>query len=252
MIKRISVLALAVLAAFSVAGCGSNSSKRVDGVLKDAKASGLANENDSLAYIIGMNVAEQLLKVDSTININVVCRAILEQTSGKAFMNLDEARDAYLRYLLYVGPERKRNYEEQYLVDLAKNNRSLTRTKSGLTYNIEVIGDETKQAKNNNDWVVLNYTISRVNGEQIYPVESGQKAQMESGVGDMIVGLAESVKMVGVGGKIKAWIPSKIAFGEDGDAELGVAPIETIIYDLEIVDVESNLARVRKQEPKRF
>ncbi len=246
------VAALALSVSIFVVGCGPKEAKRIEGILKDARDSGLKDERDSLSYVVGLNIASQLQKMDSTINVNVVCRAILEHVGGDAIMNLDEARDAYLRYLLFLDPERKRGYEEQYLADLVKNNRTFTRTNSGLTYHIEVIGDEKRVAKNNNDWVVMSYTITRVSGEQLYPKESGERATLALGVVDMVDGVAESVKMVGRGGKIQAWLPSKIAYGEEGSAELGISPIETLLYDIEIVDMEANVARTRKQEPKRF
>lgn len=34
----------------------------------------LRNDTDSVAYVIGMNVGANLLKMDSTINVNAVCR----------------------------------------------------------------------------------------------------------------------------------------------------------------------------------
>ncbi len=256
MIKRIITFCI-LASAVAFIGCGSKESKRVDGALKDARESGLRGESDSLAYVIGLNIAEQLYKMDSTININVVCRAILEHRGADAVMNLDEARDAFMRYLLFVGPERRRGYEEQYLSDLAKSDRSFTRSKSGLTYSIEVIGDERHTPKANNDWVTMSYTISRIGGEQIYPKANGSnsgsdRATLEIGVMDMVAGVAESVKMIGKGGKVKAWVPSKLAYGEEGSAEFGIAPMESVLYDIEVVNVQPNSARTRKQDPSRF
>ena len=36
----------------------------------------LRNDTDSVAYVIGMNVGANLLKMDSTINVNAVCEGI--------------------------------------------------------------------------------------------------------------------------------------------------------------------------------
>lgn len=207
------------------------------------KAVGLASGRDSLAYIIGMNIAEQLQKMDSTINVGVVCRAIVEQSEGSAIMSREQARENYLRYTLYTEPEQRRGYEERFLADLAANNRSYTRTRSGLTYNINVIGNESNVAKGNNDWVVLNYTISRVGGEVIVADE-----RVEGALSDLPLGVAESVKLIGKGGRIESWIASKLAYGEAGNPELGIEPIETLFYKIEVVDVEKNVAAKRKKE----
>lgn len=249
-IKRdiIAALLVVLMGASCSSGGGSPKSKGVK------MTSGLVNESDSLAYIVGMNIAEQLQKMDSMINYGVVCRAIMERSEGASLMSDDEAQVQYLRYLLHVDPERVRQYEEQFLADLATNNREYTRTKSGVTYNIEVIGDEKLQPKSSNDWVTMNFSISRVGGDKIYPAadSSEEYATMEESINNLPSGIAESLKMIGKGGKIKAWIPSKLAYREDGNEEFGVEPTETIFIEIELANVEKGAAaeklKVRERE----
>ncbi|MFR9533159.1 MAG: FKBP-type peptidyl-prolyl cis-trans isomerase [Rikenellaceae bacterium] len=201
----------------------------------------LKSESDSLAYIIGMSVAENLIAMDSTINFAAVCRAMVDYGSSEALLSLDEARTYYLRYLTYVEPERKRGYEEQYLEELTKTNRDYTRSKSGLTYNIEVIGDESRTPRGVNDLISMRYTISRIDGEQIY--SSFEAADtLVAALKDLGEGVQESLKMIGEGGKITAWIPSRLAYGEYGDSLLRVQPFETLYYQMELVGMERNAA----------
>ncbi len=199
----------------------------------------LNNETDSLAYVIGLNIADNLMAMDSTINVAVVCRAISEKVSSKALMTNDDARDYYLRYLTFVEPERKRGYEEQYLEDLATSNRDFTRSKSGLTYNIAVIGDESQSPKLASDNISLRYTISRIGGEQIYS-SYAQGDTLNLALSELNDGLQEGVKMIGKGGKINAWIPSKLSYGEDGDDELNIKPFETLYYEVELIELNRN------------
>ncbi len=234
---------IAALALMIAVGCSSKSSESAaDKAIKNAM---LTNESDSLAYIIGMSIGEQLIKMDSTMNAAMVGRAIVELFENSAAMSKEEAQTQYLRYLHFVIPERKRGYEEQFLSDLATKDRKYTRTKSGLTYTIEVIGNESFTAKGNNDWVSINYSISRIDGEQI-----AETTELQSGLSDLPDGVQESVKMVGKGGRIISYIPSKLAYGEVGDEELGIEPIETLRYTIEVVDVEKNAAQKRKKELK--
>ncbi len=206
----------------------------------------LASETDSLAYIIGMNIADNLMAMDSTLNVAVVCRAIEERTSSKSLLSAEDARDYYLRYLTYVEPERRRGYEEQYLADLVKTNRGYTRSKSGLAYNITVIGDEDKTPRGANDLVSVLYTISRINGEVVYSsLEAGDT--LVSGLKELHDGVQESLKMIGVGGKVDAWIPSKLAFDQAGDSLLRIAPFETLYYQFELLEMERNgAAKIQK------
>ncbi len=250
------IVALLVVGVMLCVGCSSHrdsvEAKERERLVAAARISGLSSEQDSLAYIVGMNVANMLQKMDSTINLNVVCRAILEHGAGDAIMGESEAKESYLRYLLFVEPERRRGYEEQFLADLAKSDRNFTRTKSGLTYNIGVIGDEKLTPKGDNDWVTISYNISRVGGEQIYPTTKGEFATESFDTSEMMAGVRESIGLIGKGGEIIAWIPSRLAYGEQGDEEHGVKPIETLLYKIKLVDVERNKAQEKRAKNINF
>ncbi|MFI3258503.1 MAG: FKBP-type peptidyl-prolyl cis-trans isomerase [Rikenellaceae bacterium] len=237
--KFIFIVAGVAAAALSSVGCSSSGS----GPKVDVKSIGLRSESDSLSYIVGLNIAEQMMKMDSLINFEVACRAIIEHSKGESLMNIEDAKVDYLRYLLYVEPERRRGYETKFLNDLVASDRTFKRTKSGLTYKIEVIGDEKNTAKSSSDWVEVRYTISRVDGEV---VAKGLTA--EEPLNDHLNGITESVKLIGEGGRIRSWMPSELAYGEGGDEELGVNPTETLLFDIEVVKVERNAATNNKNK----
>ena len=91
---------------------------------------------------IAVNVGMNLLKMDSTLNVNAVCEGIRDVFRAGAKLSADDAEVYYLRYMNYVLPEKARAYEEQFLADFAKSNRSYARTPSGVTYAVEVLGDQ--------------------------------------------------------------------------------------------------------------
>ena len=86
----------------------------------------LKTDTDSVAYVIGMNVGMNLLKMDSTLNVNAVCEGIRDGFRAGAKLSADDAEVYYLRYMNYVLPEKARAYEEQFLADIAKSNRRTT------------------------------------------------------------------------------------------------------------------------------
>ncbi len=246
-ILNVALLLVLSVAALSVS-CSSKSSK-----YKVSADAPLQSESDSLAYIIGMNVARELHKMDSLINYEVVCRAILEYSTSKPLMSEETARTQYLRYLLHVEPERQRAIEERFLADLAALDRTFTRTKSGLTYNIVVIGDEKMQPKLTKDWLTVKYHITRADGTEIYSTdqedqEDSDVAGVSMALADLPLGIQEALKLIGVGGHIKAWIPSKLGYGDAGSEEFGVGAMETIYYDIELVDMERNAADKHKKD----
>ena len=60
-------------------------------------------------------------------------------------------------------------------------------------------------------------------------------------------GVQESVKLIGKGGKINAWMPSSAAYGAEGDKELGVAPNATLYFEIELVDLDKYTTRSRRR-----
>lgn len=100
----------------------------------------LRNDTDSVAYVIGMNVGANLLKMDSTINVNAVCEGIRDMFRGNPRLSAADAETFYLSYVNYALPEKARAYEEQFLLDIAKSNRSYARTSSGVTYTVTDVG----------------------------------------------------------------------------------------------------------------
>ena len=195
------------------------------------------NDTDSVAYVIGMNVGANLLKMDSTINVNAVCEGIRDMFRGNPRLSAADAETFYLSYVNYALPEKARAYEEQFLLDIAKSNRSYARTSSGVTYTVTDVGDQNQVPTSERDSVALRWVIRTAAGDEITSsYERGDT--LRTTLGGLLKGMKESVKLVGRGGKINAWIPSSAAYGTQGDKELGIQPNTTLYYEIELVDVD--------------
>ena len=161
----------------------------------------LKADTDSVAYIIGMNVGMNLLKMDSTLNVNAVCEGIRDVFRAGAKLSADDAEVYYLRYMNYVLPEKARAYEEQFLADFAKSNRSYARTPSGVTYAVEVLGDQEQIPVSDRDSVALRYIIRTADGADVYSSYE-RRDTLRTSLGSLNKGMKESVKLIGKGGKI--------------------------------------------------
>lgn len=197
----------------------------------------LKTDTDSVAYVIGMNVGMNLMKMDSTINVNAVCEGIRDVFRQGTRFSAADAEVFYLRYMNYALPEKARAYEEQFLQDILKANRNYARTASGVTYTVEVLGDQEQIPASDRDSIALRYLIRTADGRDVYSsYERGDT--LRTTLGGLLKGMKESVKLVGRGGKINAWIPSSAGYGTEGDKELGIQPNTTLYYEIELVDVD--------------
>ena len=77
----------------------------------------LHTDTDSVAYVIGLNVGANLLKMDSTLNAAAVCKGIADYFAGRQSMTMEEAQTFYLRYVDYAVPEKIREQERRFLDD---------------------------------------------------------------------------------------------------------------------------------------
>jgi len=98
--KRFTILPILMLTLWS--GC----SKSGGGVK-------LHTDTDSVAYVIGLNVGANLLKMDSTLNAAAVCKGIADYFAGRQSMTMEEAQTFYLRYVNYAVPEKIREQERR-------------------------------------------------------------------------------------------------------------------------------------------
>lgn len=206
----------------------------------------LKSDVDSVAYVIGMNVGLNLLRMDSTINVAAVCEGIRDAFDGDTRLSMDDAETFYLSYVNYALPEKARAYEEQFLADIAKSNRSYARTSSGVTYTVEDVGDQNQIPTSDRDTVALRWVIRTADGRQITSsYERGDTVR--SALRDLRRGVQESLKLIGAGGRINAWMPSDVAYGADGDKKLGIEPNSTLYYEIELLEVDKYANRFRRR-----
>lgn len=206
----------------------------------------LKTDLDSVAYVIGMNVGLNLQRMDSTINVDAVCEGLRDVFRQKTRMTMDDAETFYLSYVNYALPEKARAYEEQFLEDIAKSNRSYARTSSGVTYTVEEVGDQDLIPTSERDSVALRWVIRTADGKEVTSsYERGDT--IRSTLRNLRSGVRESVKLIGRGGKILAWLPAAEAYGAEGDKELGIAPNSTLYYEIELLEVDKYANRFRRR-----
>ncbi|MBQ0080615.1 MAG: FKBP-type peptidyl-prolyl cis-trans isomerase N-terminal domain-containing protein [Alistipes sp.] len=212
-----------IIALFVTATALSCSSRQVE----------LRNELDSLSYIFGTNVAENLLKMDSTLNVQAVCRGLEDTFNGNCIISKEEGRTYLLAQKTFFIHEKAKAYEEQFLADMNRHNREFAQTRSGITYKITKVGDQNSQMLTSNDTLKVIMTIKDIQGH-IYKDCDTIRLSYRS----LVQGVQEVVRMTGNGGAFDAWIPYEKAYDQEGNKELGIKPRTTLNYIVDILDIE--------------
>lgn len=205
-----------------------------------------AESIDTLSYVVGLNVGYNLLKMDSTLNVESVCAAIRDVYSGKPKLSMDEARDFYLAEQTYFVHERAKAYQEQFLVDLSKTDRQYkcVTKKSGnansytsVAYKMVRLGNQDRASRSlkSRDTVTMVYTLRNKSGKELVTSDT-----LRDDYRNILKGLQDVIKIGRDGAIFNAWVSSESAYGTAGNKELGVGPNELLNYDVEIIEIQYN------------
>lgn len=206
----------------------------------------LSVERDSVAYILGMNIAQNLWEIDSTINMEALCAGMRDRFAHRERFDREEAQRIYLHHQHISKAEEVLLYEERFLEEFARDNRNYARSKSGLTYAVEEVGDVAQTPKQNLDTVSLRLVGRTLDGREFYSsYERGDT--LRTSLGSLPKGLQEGLKLIGTGGRIMAYLPAAIAYGAEGCDSLGIQPNTTIYYEADLVGLKSRAARRRNR-----
>lgn len=193
----------------------------------------LENETDSLSYVIGLSMGENLYKMDSLINADIVCQAIRDVYNDSRKMTMEEAKTYYMAQKVYFIYEKTKKYQNQFLADLAASEREFVRTNKGTTYKIVKLGKQDIQSMNHRDTVRMVYTLKDDAGNVIKENDT-----IRCSFKSLISGLQEVVRIAGNNAEFEAWIPSSEGYGVDGNEKLGVKPNQLLFYDVSLLEIK--------------
>jgi FKBP-type peptidyl-prolyl cis-trans isomerase len=112
---------------------------------------------------------------------------------------------------------------------------NLTRTESGLYY--EFVNQTKGEYPKKGNIVKIKGSIMLANGKEVYNSETDGIKEFVVEQSEEPVGLHELVKLMRVGEKANAIIPSNLAFGTSGDG-VEIPPASSLVCKLELVSIK--------------
>lgn len=126
--------------------------------------------------------------------------------------------------------------ESKAFFEELKKNPKIQSTASGLHY--EVIEPGSGPKPKPTDTVKVHYTGKLVDGTKFdSSVDRGEPAEFP--LNGVIPGWTEGLQLVGAGGKLKLYIPSKLGYGEQG-AGGSIPPNATLVFDVELLEIKAS------------
>lgn len=121
-----------------------------------------------------------------------------------------------------------------YFEELKKNPKILS-TPSGLYY--EIVQEGTGAKPTAEDTVKVHYTGKLIDGTVFdSSVERGEPVEFP--LRGVIPGWTEGLQLVGAGGKLKLYIPGKLAYGPNPPPGSPITPNATLVFDVELLEIK--------------
>jgi len=242
--KRISSSTNAVLASLILA-CTLSSSVLAQSKSKDRSKDKskskepvmvLATPADSFSYMIGISIGYSLKSQKiAAINTGLVVKGMDDVLQKDSVASVQAANMFINDYLTKL-----RDQSSNENIEIGKNflaqNKTLpgvTETPSGLQ--IKVIQEGTGKSPVATDVVRCHYRGKLINGDVFdSSYERGQPAEFE--LQGVISGWTEGLQLMKEGGKYELYIPSELAYGDQGAGQV-IGPNETLIFEIELLNI---------------
>ena len=192
----------------------------------------------NLSYSLGMSMASQLMQTGlENLDVHAFVKAFTEiMKNEETTMTLEEASQHIQAYFSAKQNEMLQMNKEagvQFLVE-NKKKENVVELPSGLQY--EVLTEGNGETPSANDTVKCHYHGTLIDGTVFdSSVQRGQPATF--GVNQVIKGWVEALQLMPVGSKWKLFVPSNLAYGEQG-AGNDIQPNSTLIFEVELLGIE--------------
>ncbi len=206
---------------------------------------------DKVSYFIGSqigtNIANNFKQQGVEVELDSFLQAMRDKFEGKPSKYTQEELEAAMKAFETVMQAKQAEMEKAQMAKagevkaagakfLAENGKreGVVTTASGLQYEVLKKSDGAKPAAT--DRVNVHYHGTLLSGKVFdSSVERGQPITF--GVQEVIKGWTEALQLMTVGSKYKLFIPSELAYGDNG-AGADIGPGETLVFEVELLGIE--------------
>jgi FKBP-type peptidyl-prolyl cis-trans isomerase FklB len=213
-----------------------------------------AELKENMSYAIGTDIGRNLKRGGVELDLDVLNTALKDAAAGGTSkltdQQIQEAIGNYRKEAMAKRDEERRKSAEKNRKEgeafLAEN-----KTKSGIKtlevkladgttaeMQYKVITEGTGAIPKTNETVSVNYKGTLINGKEFdSSAKRGQPAKFPINRG--LRGWTEALERMKAGSKWELFIPSTLAFGDQGNPQLNVEAGSTLIYEMELVGTEA-------------
>jgi FKBP-type peptidyl-prolyl cis-trans isomerase FkpA/FKBP-type peptidyl-prolyl cis-trans isomerase FklB len=202
--------------------------------------SDLKTDEQKFSYIIGQQIGGSLKGQGFTVDMPALASSIDDVLQGKpSRVPMEEAQSIMTKMQTKMMEKAK----EEGKANKAKADKFLAENKakaevkttaSGLQY--QVITEGKGATPKDSDVVMVHYKGTLLDGTE-FDSSYSRNSPAQFPVKGVIRGWTEMLQLMKVGGKVKAFIPPDLAYGEDGRP--GIPPNSLLVFEMELLEVKA-------------
>ncbi|MBO7414926.1 MAG: FKBP-type peptidyl-prolyl cis-trans isomerase [Fibrobacter sp.] len=251
---KFTYIALAAVSCTALVACGGNKNAAPATDPTPATAPAAATETapkvsldsaiDRYSYALGMDLGKAIANINVPLKLDVIIEAIKDEVdSNRTVLLADSSAETALQDLLLKMQQQKQADEkaaakkalDEQAAFLAKNitDSTVKVTTKGVQY--KVIKDGAGVTPKASDKVQVHYIGSLLDGTEFdNSVKRGEP--LEFPVSAVIEGWQDLLQVMKEGMKVKAWIPSALAYGEAGVPPM-IPANALLVFEVELLKV---------------
>ena len=192
---------------------------------------------DKVSYALGLSIGNNFLNSGiKNLQVEDFVKGLKDvMDNQKPEISYDEAKQIINDYFVQLQKEKfalNKQAGDEFLT-INKNRAGVITLPSGLQYQVLKKGAGTKPTAS--DKVKCHYHGTLINGTVFdSSVQRGEPAVF--GVSQVIPGWVEALQQMEVGSKWRLFIPSELAYGDNGAGDV-IEPDSALIFDVELLDI---------------
>lgn len=209
-----------------------------------AKALQLRTDEDSLSYVLGMDVGDYIKTLEAEVNVPVFTRGITDRVKGREPVLTQEQiaaiKKAFSMRMQASATEKaealsakNRKASDEFLA-ANKAKKGVVTTASGLQYEVVKKGSGPKPGPK--DSVEVHYRGMLVDGTE-FENSSKRGKPVAFPVTGVLAGWAEGLQLMNIGSVYRLVLPPHLAHGERG-AGRDIGPNATLIFEVELLGIK--------------
>lgn len=187
------------------------------------------------SYAIGLDFARRLKSDEAPIDVEAILRGLRDGlTDAKAELTDEQIQVAMPKFIAALKAKRAEPAKKEAAAFLAENKAKagVKQTASGLQY--KVIKAGTGAMPKATDAVRVHYHGTFLNGK-VFDSSVVRKEPAEFGVDGVIPGWTEALQLMRVGDKWQLYIPSDLAYGDEGNQ--AIPPGTMLLFEVELLGI---------------